>query len=153
MYHCVQNICSNLSLSNWWRETKLFEFVTSLVTKHKRKWMSEFLTWSESRFIKVIEFNSICITISINLLQFRNDIWVRCDVDIFKLTARAWSSSREVYVPCHQQNKTTKLTKKNQIQEWTSVVCNSDKCSWIFKIFLKLRTLCDLSTTVFTFFL
>ena len=71
------------------------------VTKYKnmRKFMVEFLGKSESRGNKTGRVNSICITKSINLLWFcMHGVGLRnCDADIFKLTARAQSTYREVY--------------------------------------------------------
>ena len=49
--------------------------------------MIEFLRKFENRDIKIALVNSIRITKSINLLSFSTVLWVRCDVDIFKLTA------------------------------------------------------------------
>ena len=52
--------------------------------------------------IKIARVNSILITKSINLVLFALIMYgveVRCDVDIFKLTASAQSINREVYVP------------------------------------------------------
>ena len=49
--------------------------------------MVEILTKYENRGIKIGKVNSIRITKSINLLC--TVLGVRCDVDIFKLTARA----------------------------------------------------------------
>ena len=43
----------------------------------------------ENRGIKIGLVNSIRIAKSINLLEFCTVLFVRCDVDIFKLTARA----------------------------------------------------------------
>ena len=48
--------------------------------KHMQKWMVEFL-------IKIARVKSIRITKSICLLQFCAVLGVRCDIDIFKLTA------------------------------------------------------------------
>ena len=65
-----------------------------------RKWMVEFLRNFENRGIKIDQINSILITKSINLQLFTLILYgvgVRCDVDIFKLTARAQSINREVY--------------------------------------------------------
>ena len=58
------------------------------------KWMVEFLRKYESRSNKIAGVNSIRITKSI----ISYPVGVRCDVNIFKLTARVQSSSREVYV-------------------------------------------------------
>ena len=50
------------------------------------KWMVEFLRKHENRGNKSVRVNSIRITKSINLLLFCTGLWVRYDVDIFKLT-------------------------------------------------------------------
>ena len=66
--------------------------------KHMRKWLVEFLRNFENPGIKIARINSIRITTSINLLKFCTVLRVRCDVDIFKLTARAQSiNTDEVY--------------------------------------------------------
>ena len=60
-----------------------------------RKWMVEFLRKFENRGI-----NSILITESINLQLFNFFfmlLGVRCDVDIFTLTASAKSINRKLY--------------------------------------------------------
>ena len=62
--------------------------------KHMRKLML-FLGKFENRFIKIARVNSIRITKSINLLKFCMELGVRCDVDIFKITARAQSINSE----------------------------------------------------------
>ena len=49
-----------------------------------------------SRDNKIARVKLIRNTKSINLLLFRTVIFVRCDVDIFKLTTRAQSIYREV---------------------------------------------------------
>ena len=64
--------------------------------------MLEFLRNFESRGIKIDRANMIFITKSINLqlftlILFGVKLGVRCDVDIFKLTASAQSIYREVY--------------------------------------------------------
>ena len=59
--------------------------------------MVQFKRKSESRGDKYTRVNSICITKSINLLKIFYGFGVRCDVDIFKLTAHAPSIYREVY--------------------------------------------------------
>ena len=62
-----------------------------------KKWMVEFLRKFESRGDKISRVNSIRITKSVNLLSFCTMLQgVRCDVDIFKLTARGQSIYREV---------------------------------------------------------
>ena len=61
--------------------------------------MVEFLRKFENRSIKVVQDNSILITKSINLHLFTLILYgvgVRCDFDIFKLTASAQSIYREV---------------------------------------------------------
>ena len=61
--------------------------------------MLVFLGRFENRSIKIAQVNSTHITKNINLLQFRMALGVRCDVDIFKLTARAQSiNSESLYV-------------------------------------------------------
>ena len=60
-----------------------------------RKWIVEFLRKSESRDYKIARVNSIRNTKSINLLLFYS-VEVRCDLHIFKLTARAQSIYREI---------------------------------------------------------
>ena len=57
--------------------------------KHKRKFMLLFLRKFENRCIKIARVNSIRITKFINLLKFCMVSGVSCDVDIFKITARA----------------------------------------------------------------
>ena len=47
--------------------------------------------------LKWLVFKSIVIPKSMNLFVFCVVFGVRCDVDIFKLTARAQSNNREVY--------------------------------------------------------
>ena len=62
--------------------------------------MVEFLRKHENCVIKIAPVNSILITKSINLPLFRlifTVLRVRCDVDIFQLTASAQSIYREVY--------------------------------------------------------
>ena len=72
--------------------------------------MAEFLRKFENRGIKIaticheILVTSILITKSFNLQLFTlisYGVGVRCDVDIFKLTASAQSIYREVFVACH----------------------------------------------------
>ena len=61
--------------------------------------MVEFLRKFENRDIKIARVNSILITKSINLHLFTlilYDVGLRCDIDIFKLTASAQSINREV---------------------------------------------------------
>ena len=60
-----------------------------------RKLMLVFLGKFENRFIKIARVNETRITKSINLLQFCMVLGARCDVDIFKLTARAQSINSE----------------------------------------------------------
>ena len=62
--------------------------------KHMRKFML-FLGNFENRSIKIARVNSIRITKSINLLKFCMVLGVRCDVDIFQITARAQSINSE----------------------------------------------------------
>ena len=50
----------------------------------------------DNSVIKIVEVSSIRITKSINGLEFCKVWEVRYDVDIFKLTARAYSINREV---------------------------------------------------------
>ena len=50
--------------------------------------MVEFLRKFENLGIGIARVNSICITKSINLLEFCTVLGIRCDFDIF-LTARA----------------------------------------------------------------
>ena len=57
--------------------------------------MLVFLEKFENRGIKIARVNSTHITKNINLLYFRMALGVRCDVDIFKLTARAQSINSE----------------------------------------------------------
>ena len=53
----------------------------------------------ENRGIKMARVNSTHITKNIKLLLFRMALGVRCDVDMFKLTARAQSiNSESLYV-------------------------------------------------------
>ena len=61
------------------------------VTKyqHMQKWMVEYLRKFENRNIKIARLTQIRATKSINLFEFSKVLGVRCDVDIFKLTARA----------------------------------------------------------------
>ena len=66
--------------------------------------MVKFLTNFDNRGIKIVQVNSILITKSINLQLFTSIctvLGVRCDVDIFKLTASAQSIKREVYGSAH----------------------------------------------------
>ena len=63
--------------------------------KHMRKFMLLFLGKFENRCIKIARVNSIRIKKSINLLKFCMVLGVRCDVDIFKLTAREQSINSE----------------------------------------------------------
>ena len=77
---CIKDTCSNVSQSNLWRETKLFDIVTDTatkprlsgkhVTKYKnmRQWMVKFLRKFENRGNKIARFNSILIIKSINVL-------------------------------------------------------------------------------------
>ena len=73
--------------------------------KNMRKWIVEFLRKFENRGIKIAPVNSILITKSINSQLFTLLLYmvlrVRCDIDIFKLTASAQSIEksyhREVY--------------------------------------------------------
>ena len=58
-------------------------------SKHMQKFMLVFLIKFQNRGIKIARVNSIRITKSINLLSFCMVLGVRCDVDIFKLIARA----------------------------------------------------------------
>ena len=73
------------------------------VTKYKNmlKWMVEFLRKFENHAIKIRRDNSILITkicqFIVIYFNFCTAIGVRCDVDIFKLTASAQSIYREVY--------------------------------------------------------
>ena len=79
---CIKDTCSNLSLSNQWRETKLFDLVTGTATKpwlsgnmipnmkKMWKWMFEFLRKFENRGIKSVWVSSILIKNSINLQLF-----------------------------------------------------------------------------------
>ena len=68
--------------------------------KNMRQWMVDFIPKFENRGIKIDRVNLILISKYFNLQLF---IWifygvgVRCDVDIFKLTANAQSIYREVY--------------------------------------------------------
>ena len=57
--------------------------------KHVQKWMVEFLRKFDNRGIEIARANSIIITKSFNLLFFSTVLGVRCNVDIFKLTALA----------------------------------------------------------------
>ena len=68
------------------------------VTKYKtmRKWTVEFLRKFRNCYIEIAIVNSIRITKSINLPSFCRVLGVRCDVDIFKITASAQSINREV---------------------------------------------------------
>ena len=63
--------------------------------------MVKFLRKFENRCIKIARVNSILITKSIIFtviyFNFYTVLGVRCDVDIFKLTASAQSINREVY--------------------------------------------------------
>ena len=77
------------------------------VTKYKnvRKWMIIFCKKLRIVALKLLRVNSILITKSINysyLLFFCTVLAVRCDADIFKLTATAQSIYREVYVLVHE---------------------------------------------------
>ena len=67
-----------------------------------RKWTFEFLNKSESKDNKVTRLNSIRSAKSINLLSFRTNVGVPCDVYILKLTTDAKSIYREVYGPANQ---------------------------------------------------
>ena len=78
------------------------------ITKYKniRKWIVEILRKFKNRGIKIARVNSILITKSINLQLFTLILYgvgVRCDVDIFKLTASAQSfiqkSTLDEYIP------------------------------------------------------
>ena len=61
--------------------------------------MLVFLGKFENHGVKIDRVNSTHITKNINLLYFRMALGVRCDVDIFKLTARAQSiNSESLYV-------------------------------------------------------
>ena len=63
--------------------------------------MVEFLRKFENRGIKIARVNSILITKSIDLQLFTlilSGVGVRCDVDIFKLTASTQSNCTEIYV-------------------------------------------------------
>ena len=57
--------------------------------------MLVFLGKFEYRGIKIARVNSTHITNNINLLYFRMALVARCDVDIFKLSARAQSINSE----------------------------------------------------------
>ena len=62
--------------------------------------MVEFHRKSDNHGIKIARVTSTFITKSINLQVFTwilYGVGVRCDVDTFKLTARAQSINREVY--------------------------------------------------------
>ena len=59
------------------------------------KLMLVFLWKFENRGIKIASVNSIRNTKSINLLKFCMMLGVRCDVDIFKLTASEQSINSE----------------------------------------------------------
>ena len=63
--------------------------------KHMQKFMLLFLGKLENRCIKNARVYSICITKSINLLKICMVLGVRCEVDIFKITARAQSINSE----------------------------------------------------------
>ena len=63
--------------------------------KHMRKFMLVFLGKFENHGIKIARVNSIRITKSLNLLKFCLVLGVRCDVDIFKITARVQSINSE----------------------------------------------------------
>ena len=70
------------------------------------KWMFESLRQFENRGIKIARVNSIPINKSINSQLFTLILnGVRCDVDIFKLTASAQSINREVYDVCYNNGK------------------------------------------------
>ena len=53
-----------------------------------QKWVVEFFKKIENRGIKIARVYSILINKSTNLLEFCT-VFVRCDLDIFKLTARS----------------------------------------------------------------
>ena len=62
--------------------------------------MVEFLGKFDNHGIKIVRVNSILITKSVNFQLFTlifNGVGVRCDLNIFKLTASAQSIYREVY--------------------------------------------------------
>ena len=65
-----------------------------------RNWTFEFLRESESRDNKIARVNTIHITPNLSFFLFRTGVWVRCN-DILKLTIRAQSIYREVYVYRH----------------------------------------------------
>ena len=71
----------------------------NMFTKYKlmRKWMVEIARRFENRGIKIARANSIRNTKSINLLKFCTVVNFRCDVCIYKLTARAQSINWEAY--------------------------------------------------------
>ena len=60
--------------------------------------MIDFLIKFQNSGDRIVRVNSIRIIKSINLLSFCTVMGVRCDVDIFTVTARAQSINREVYV-------------------------------------------------------
>ena len=99
---CIKDTSSNLSLNNYSEgdeivrpcdrhsnETAIFR---KHVTKYKniQKWMVEFLGKFENRGVKIARITFILINKSINILLFTFIFYcvgVRCDVDIFTLTA------------------------------------------------------------------
>ena len=66
-----------------------------------QKWMVEFLRKFENRAINIGQDNSILFTkiypFTVIYFNFCTVLGVRCDVDIFKLTASAQSIYREVH--------------------------------------------------------
>ena len=69
---CFIDTCFNLSLSNKWRETKLFNLLTSTASKpwlsgYMRKWIVVFHRKFENQALKLIEFTRLLSVKSFNL--------------------------------------------------------------------------------------
>ena len=116
---CIKDTCSNLSLSIFVKETKLFDLVTDTARK---PWLSGNMLpniktfgngWSNfSENMKIVALKLLVLTgfsspnllIYCTLLQFCAVLGVSCYVHIFKLTASSQSICREVYALPYKLN-------------------------------------------------
>ena len=91
----IKDTCSNLSLSNLWRVTKLHDLVTCTATKpwlsgnmspYLKTYSNGWLNFSENWRIVTLNRLELTQLASPNqsiYFNFRAVLWVRCDVDIY----------------------------------------------------------------------
>ena len=126
----IKDTCSILSLSNELNGTKLFYLMTGTATKPwlsgimlpniktcENRWsnFSENLRIVDLKLLELTRFLSPNLSIYSNLHSVCTVLGVRCDVDIFKLTASAQSIYREVNDNTYRINENICMRGKNRL--------------------------------------